>query len=87
MMLTRGIRVTNPYQILIGVVIGIGTILYYEGIRLIKAAQVGALELATPFFAAILGFIVLKEFVTPMQIAGILFLGGGIYCLARKEDV
>jgi drug/metabolite transporter (DMT)-like permease len=54
---------------------------------LIKAAQVGALELATPFFAAILGFIVLKEFVTPMQIAGILFLGGGIYCLARKEDV
>jgi drug/metabolite transporter (DMT)-like permease len=87
MMLTRGIRVTNPYQILIGVVIGIGTILYYEGIRLIKAAQVGALELATPFFAAVLGFIVLREFITPMQIAGILFLGGGIYCLAQKEDL
>ena len=87
MMLTRGINVANPYQILIGVVIGIGTILYYEGIRLIKAAQVSALELATPFFAAILGFIVLREIITPMQLAGILFLGGGIYCLAHKEEM
>lgn len=86
MMVSRGIHIANPYQIVIGVVIGTGTILYYEGIRLIKAAQVSALELATPFFAAVLGFVVLKELVAPMQIIGILFLGGGIYCLARKEQ-
>jgi drug/metabolite transporter (DMT)-like permease len=85
MMATHGIRVANPYQIIIGVVIGTGTILYYEGIRLIKAAQVSALELATPFFAAVLGFIVLREYITPMQIAGMGLLGAGIYCLARKE--
>ena len=86
MMATQGIRIANPYQIIVGVVIGIGTILYYEGIRLIKAAQVSALELTTPFFAAVLGLVVLREYITPMQIAGMLLLGAGIYCLARKEE-
>jgi len=68
---TRGIRIANVYQIVIGVVIGVGTILYYEGIRLIKAAQVSALELSTPFFATVLSMIFL--------------LVGGIYFLSRKE--
>jgi drug/metabolite transporter (DMT)-like permease len=81
----RGIHIANVYQILIGVVIGIGTILYYEGIRLIKAAQVSALELSTPFFATVLGIIFLKEYITPLQSVGILFLFGGIYFLSRRE--
>jgi drug/metabolite transporter (DMT)-like permease len=84
---TRGIHIANIYQIMIGVVIGAGTILYYEGIKLIKAAQVSALELSTPFFATLLGFFVLKELITPMQLVGILFLLGGIYFLSRKEDL
>ena len=83
----RGIHVTNVYQILIGVVIGTGTILYYEGIKLIKAAQVSALELSTPFFATILGVAVLKEYITLLQFVGIMFLFGGIYFLSRKESV
>jgi drug/metabolite transporter (DMT)-like permease len=86
-LLTRGIEIVSIHQILIGFVIGIGTILYYEGIRLIKAAQVAALELSTPFFATLLGFLVLQEYITVMQGAGILCLFGGIYCLARKENV
>ncbi len=86
-LLTSGIEIMSIYQVLIGLVIGIGTILYYEGIRLIKAAQVAALELSTPFFATLLGFLVLQEHVTVMQGTGILGLLGGIYCLAKKEKV
>lgn len=86
-LITNGIEITSIYQILIGFIIGIGTILYYEGIRYIKAAQVAALELSTPFFATILGVLILKEYITVMQGIGILFLFGGIYCLAKKETI
>ena len=83
----KGIEITNIYQVLIGIVIGIGTILYYEGIRLIKAAQVSALELSTPFFAAILGYLILGEYITLVQFIGILFLIKGIYFLSKKENL
>lgn len=83
--MTAGVNINNVYQIFIGFVIGVGTILYYEGIRLIKAAQVSALELSTPFFAVLLGILVLREYITMMQFVGILLLFGGIYFLSRKE--
>jgi drug/metabolite transporter (DMT)-like permease len=83
----KGIEITNIYQVLIGIVIGIGTILYYEGIKLIKAAQVSALELSTPFFAAILGYLILGEYITIVQFIGILFLIKGIYFLSKKENL
>lgn len=86
-LVTNGITVVSIHQILIGIAIGAGTILYYEGIRLIKAAQVAALELSTPFFATFLGFCVLREYITVMQGVGTFCLLGGIYCLARKEDI
>jgi len=85
MMVTTGVSINNVYQVFIGFVVGIGTILYYEGIRLIKAAQVSALELSTPFFAALLGFLILREYITTMQFIGILLLFGGIYFLSKKE--
>ncbi|MGB3478858.1 MAG: DMT family transporter [bacterium] len=81
----RGLEIVSIYQVLLGFTIGIGTILYYEGIRLIKAAQVSALELATPFFATLLGYLVLKETITVMQFIGIMFLLVGIYFLSKKE--
>ncbi len=83
---TSSVNIANIYQVLTGIVIGIGTILYYEGLKRIKAAQVSALELSTPFFAAILGFFILGELVSRMQIVGILLLLFGIYCLSKKED-
>lgn len=83
---TSSITIANIYQILAGIVIGIGTILYYEGLKRIKAAQVSALELSTPFFAAILGFVILGELVAKMQIVGIILLFLGIYYLSKKED-
>ena len=77
---------SNIYQILVGIVVGAGTIFYYEGLKRIKAAQVCALELTTPFFAALLGFLILSEGVTVMQIAGMLLLLAGVYFLSKKED-
>jgi len=75
----------NGYQVLVGVVVAVGTLLYYVGIRHIKAAQVSALELSAPFFAAVLAFLTRGETLTPMQIGGLVLLIAGIYCLARHE--
>ncbi len=84
--LTSEIAIANIYQVLVGVVVSVGTILYYEGLKLIKAAQVSALELSAPFFAAILAFFILEELLTPMQIAGMLLLFSGVYYLSMKEE-
>ncbi|MBI4452461.1 DMT family transporter [Candidatus Woesearchaeota archaeon] len=83
---TSSIAISNIYQILVGVVVGIGTILYYEGLKRLKAAQVGALELSTPFFAAILSFFILGEITTFMQIIGIVLLFVGVYFLSKHEE-
>ncbi len=83
---TSTIAIYNFYQVSVGIIVGVGTILYYEGLKRIKAAQVSALELSTPFFAALLGFFILEEMVTIMQILGIFLLFLGIYFLSRKEE-
>lgn len=82
---TSALALSSIYQIILGIVVGVGTILYYEGLKRIKAAQVAAVELSTPFFAVILGFMVLSEKVTVMQIIGVFLLVVGIYFLSRKE--
>lgn len=84
--LTSSFMINNIYEILIGIIIGIGTVLYYEGLKRLKAAQVSALELSTPFFAAILGLLILNEFVTSMQVIGILLLFVGVYFISKKEE-
>jgi drug/metabolite transporter (DMT)-like permease len=84
--LTSSLIIANIYQVLIGIIIGIGTILYYEGLKRLKAAQVSGLELSTPFFAAILAFLFLNEFITGMQIVGIALLFSGVYFLSKKEE-
>lgn len=84
---TSDLKISNAYQIVVGIVVGIGTIFYYEGLKRIKAAQVSAIELSTPFFASILGFLILHEALTKMQIAGILLLFTGIYYLSKKEEL
>ncbi len=83
--LTSSLFIANIYQVCIGVIIGIGTILYYEGLKRLKAAQVSGLELSTPFFAAILAFFFLEERTTFMQIIGIALLFGGVYLISKKE--
>jgi uncharacterized membrane protein len=84
--LHSSLLLSNIYQILVGITVGAGTILYYEGLKRIKAAQVCALELSTPFFATLLGFLILTERATVMQIAGLGLLFIGICFLSRKEE-
>ena len=86
LLFTSSITISNLYQVLVGIVVGIGTILYYGGLKRLKAAQVGALELSTPFFAAILGFFILGEVTTFFQIAGIALLFVGVYFLSKHEE-
>ncbi len=84
--LKSSLVLSNIYQILIGVIVGAGTILYYESMKRIKAAQVSAMELSTPLFAALLGFLILGEIVTVMQIAGMVLLFVGVCFLSKKEE-
>jgi len=85
LMATSSFAISNVYQILVGIVVGVGTILYYEGLRRVKAAQVSALELSTPLFAAALGLLVLGEMITTMQVSGMVLLFPGVYLLSKKE--
>ena len=75
----------NIYQVAVGLIGAAGTILYYESLKRLKAAQVGALELSTPLFVAVLVLFVPTETVTPMQVAGIAVLLFGVYLLSRKK--
>jgi drug/metabolite transporter (DMT)-like permease len=83
---SSGFGAVNMYQIMIGIVVGIGTILYFEGLKRNKAAEVSSLELSTPLFAAVLGFLVLGELVTQLQIVGMSFLVIGVFLLARRKE-
>jgi drug/metabolite transporter (DMT)-like permease len=82
---TSSLFIANLYEVSIGAIIGVGTILYYEGLKRLKAAQVSGLELSAPFFAAILAYVFLNEVVTIMQIIGTALLFGGVYLISKKE--
>lgn len=82
---TSALFIANLYEVCIGFIIGIGTILYYEGLKRLKAAQVSGLELSAPFFAAILAYVFLNELITIMQLLGTVFLIGGVYLLSKTE--
>jgi drug/metabolite transporter (DMT)-like permease len=83
---TSGLATANSYQIAVGIVVGVGTILYIEGLKRIKAAEVSALELSTPLFAAVFGFIFLGELISAIQISGMALLFVGVYFLSKKEE-
>jgi len=86
LLFTSSLVPSNIYQILIGIVVGTGTILYYESLKRIKAAQTSALELSTPFFAVLFALFVLGEMVTILQVAGIVLLVVGVCFLSKKEE-
>lgn len=75
----------SVYTLFVGLVVGIGTVLYYEGLKRLKAAQVSALELTAPFFAAFIGFLILGETVTFFQFAGMILVLGGVWFISRHE--
>ena len=73
------------YSLIVGFVVGIGTVLYYEGLKRLKAAQVSALELTAPFFAAVIGFMILGETVTMFQFIGMILVLIGVWFISRHE--
>jgi len=85
--MTSALVVSNAYQVILGITTGIGFILFYEGLKRIKAAQAAALELTSPFFATVLGFMWLQEIPTVMQLLGVVTVFLGIHFLSKRENV
>ena len=77
--------IANYYQVAVGIIIGLGTILYYESLTRIKAAQTSALELSTPVFATVLAFFLLSEAPTYMQFVGVGIMLLGLYFISKRE--
>lgn len=86
LILTKSLVISNIYQIMLGIITAAGIILFYEGLRRIKAAQASSIELVAPFFAALFGFLILGEKITLIQIAGMILLAFGVYFLSKKEQ-
>jgi len=76
--------VNSIYQVLLGVLVGLGYIFYYEGLKRIKASQVALTELSSPFFAAVLAWHFLGETITLMQTMGALLLVFGLFILTKE---
>ena len=70
---------------IVGIVMGLGIVAYYEGLKRLKAAQVFVLELTTPFFASAIAYLTLRETITAMQGAGIALMPFEVYFLSRRE--
>ena len=73
------------FQVLVGIVTGLGFVFYYNGLKRLKAAQASSLELVAPFFAALLGFFFLGENITLLSGLGIVLLFVGGFFLSKRE--
>ena len=80
------IQYVNIYQISVGIIVGIGTISYYEGLKRLKAAEVSGIELSAPVFAAIIGLVFLNEPITIFQTIGIVLLFAGVYSITKEKQ-
>ena len=78
--------VNSIFQVLIGIVVGVGYIFYYEGLKRVKTSQVALCELSSPFFVAIMAWSILGEETSPMQIVGAILLMLGLYILTREKS-
>lgn len=76
--------ITSIYQVLLGVLVGVGYIFYYESMKRLKASQVAFTELSAPFFIAIFAWPLFGEIVTTLQIGGIVLLMLGLYMLTKR---
>lgn len=79
--------VHSPYQVLLGVLVGLGYIFYYEGLKRMEASHVALTELSAPFFTAVIAWYILGEAVTPLQMGGAILLLAGLYLLTHERSV
>jgi drug/metabolite transporter (DMT)-like permease len=77
--------ISSIYQVLLGLLVGLGYICYYESMKRLKTSQVAFTELSAPFFIALFAWPLLGEIVTIFQIIGIILLMSGVYILTQKE--
>jgi drug/metabolite transporter (DMT)-like permease len=77
---------TSPtvLQAVLGALVGFGYILYYEGLKRIKASQLALTELSAPFFAMVLAYYFLGEATSLLQGIGMVLLFLGLYLLTRN---
>jgi len=78
------LAIESIYQVVLGVIAGLGYIFYYEGLKRLKASQVALTELSSPFFTAILAWLILGEYLTVIQIIGATLLFAGLTLLTQK---
>jgi len=69
----------------LGMLIGLGYFLYYEGLKRLKTAQAAALELAAPVFATAFGYLFFQETVSPLKWIGIGLLFVGIFFFEKAS--
>jgi drug/metabolite transporter (DMT)-like permease len=74
-------------QAALGAFVGFGYIIYYEGLKRIKASQLALTELSAPFFVMVLAYYFLGEATTFLQGIGMISLFLGLYLLTRNPDV
>jgi drug/metabolite transporter (DMT)-like permease len=77
--------ITSLAQILLGILVGVGYVCYYEGLKRLTATHVALTELSSPFFTAILAWFFLGELIAPLQIIGAVILFAGFYLLANQS--
>jgi len=87
LLLSNQLVINSIFQVLLGIVVGLGYIFYYEGLKRVKTSQVALTELSSPFFAAILAWIILGEKTAPMQIVGAILLMLGLYILTQERSI
>jgi len=87
LLLSNQLVINSIFQVLLGIVVGLGYIFYYEGLKRVKTSQVALTELSSPFFTAILAWIILGEKTAPMQIVGAILLMLGLYILAQEKPM
>lgn len=83
LLLLNQLVVNSGYQVMLGVLVGLGYIFYYEGLKRIKASQVALTELSSPLFTAVLAWYLLGEIMAPMQMVGVLLLMSGLLILTK----
>jgi drug/metabolite transporter (DMT)-like permease len=81
------LAITSLYQVLLGVLVGLGYIFYYEGLRRSKTSHIALTELSAPFFTVILAWHFLGEIIMPMQTMGAIILLCGLFVLTQERPV
>ena len=80
-----GMKFSNFYQVISGLIIFTGITLYYEGLKRLKTAITSSLELTSPLFASLLGYIFFKESITFMQFVGLILIFVALAFIRHSE--